>query len=77
MRTGFWHHDSISSHKILVIYNGESQLTGGGIGRHRNDQVLNINIMDGEGFKEEIQITAIVRYLLELSRGQQRISDML
>ena len=40
MRTGFWHNLRISPHKILMIYEGESQLSGGEIPQH--DQVITI-----------------------------------
>lgn len=55
MRTGFWHNLRISSHKIVIICKADNHLPGGGIGRHQHDQVININIICGEGFKDVVQ----------------------
>ena len=53
MGTGFWHNLRISPHKILMIYK-RYQLSGRGIGIPQHDQVINMNVMGGEGFKEVV-----------------------
>lgn len=53
MGTGFWHNLRISPCKILMIYKGY-QLAGRGIGIPQHNQVININVMGGEGFKEVV-----------------------
>lgn len=52
IKRGFWHNLSISPHEIVIIYKGDNQLPGGGMGRYLLDQVININLMCGEDFKE-------------------------
>lgn len=52
VKKGFWHNLSISPHEIVIIYKGDNQLPGGGMGRYLLDQVININFMCREDFKE-------------------------
>lgn len=75
MRIRFWHNLRVSPHKILMIYKGENQLSGGGIGIPQHDQVFSINIMGGEGFQEVMQ-ELYLWMLPGINQGEQGISEI-